>query len=63
MTDKPTNDAVTAADLVAARADNTKQQSHLDWRIVVVGAALCSTVVWFGFVVWLAVRVSGFLLT
>ncbi len=62
MTDKPNTDTAAITYLPAACADNSKQQLHLDWRILVIGAALCSTVVWLGFIVWLAVRVSGFLL-
>jgi len=61
MNERLTIDMATATRLPAACAD-TNQRPHLDWRILVVGAGLCSTVAWIGFVVWLVVWASGLVL-
>lgn len=52
-----TNIATTSG-LPEAGVDN-RQKPRLVWAVLVVGAALGSTAIWIGLVVWFCVRAAG----
>ena len=58
MSEMSFTDIATTTRLPEAAVDN-RRKVRLDWKVLVVGAALVSTVVWTGFVFWLFVWAAG----
>jgi hypothetical protein len=58
MSEMSCTNVATTSRLPESRVYN-REKSRSDWAVLVVGAALGSTAIWIGLVVWLCVRAAG----